>query len=48
MLVLDGKIASTAVKASLSQKTQALKAAGKEHLIWQPFWWAITGPVKPM
>lgn len=29
MLVLDGKIASAAVKASLSQQTQALKAAGK-------------------
>ena len=29
MLVLDGKIASAAVKASLLQKTQALQAAGK-------------------
>jgi methylenetetrahydrofolate dehydrogenase (NADP+)/methenyltetrahydrofolate cyclohydrolase len=29
MLVLDGKIASAAVKASLLQKTDALKAAGK-------------------
>ena len=29
MLVLDGKIASAAVKASLLQQTQALKAAGK-------------------
>jgi methylenetetrahydrofolate dehydrogenase (NADP+)/methenyltetrahydrofolate cyclohydrolase len=29
MLVLDGKIASAAVKASLLQKTQALTAAGK-------------------
>ncbi len=29
MLVLDGKIASAAVKASLLQKTQAIKAAGK-------------------
>jgi methylenetetrahydrofolate dehydrogenase (NADP+)/methenyltetrahydrofolate cyclohydrolase len=29
MLVLDGKVASAAVKATLLQKTQALKAAGK-------------------
>jgi methylenetetrahydrofolate dehydrogenase (NADP+)/methenyltetrahydrofolate cyclohydrolase len=29
MLVLDGKIASAAVKASLLEKTQSLKAAGK-------------------
>jgi len=29
MLVLDGKIAATAVKATLLQQTQALKAAGK-------------------
>ena len=29
MLVLDGKIASAAVKASLLEQTTALKAAGK-------------------
>jgi methylenetetrahydrofolate dehydrogenase (NADP+)/methenyltetrahydrofolate cyclohydrolase len=29
MLVLDGKIASAAVKASLLEQTKALKAAGK-------------------
>ena len=29
MLVLDGKIASAAVKASLLEQTNALKAAGK-------------------
>ena len=29
MLVLDGKIAAAAVKATLLEQTQALKAAGK-------------------
>ena len=35
MLVLDGKIASAAVKASLLEQTTALKAAGKDNTMNQ-------------
>ena len=37
MLILDGKIASAAVKATLLAQTQALTTEGKGRLIWQPF-----------
>lgn len=39
MMVLDGKIASAAVKEQLKKETDALLEAGKRPPpTWQPFW----------